>query len=94
MFFVDFCNLSHGVLISDREGWHFGGRFIGGSEIISTVFFLPAFVLLQMDVELFPADWLIADDAIDCLEGLFEIVGEGAESIGVGIIGRFGLMVA
>lgn len=47
-----------------------------------------------MGVELFPADWLIADDAIDCLEGPFEIVGEGAESIGVGIIGRFGLMVA
>ena len=57
----------------------------------SGVLFLSAFVLLEVDGELFPADWFVADDAVDGIKGSFHVEGEG--TVGVGVIGRSGLQV-
>ena len=57
----------------------------------SGVLFLSAFVLLEVNGELLPADWFVADDAVDGIEGPFHVEGEG--TVGVGVIGRSGLQV-
>lgn len=93
MLIVDICNMPNRVLIPDWKRWHFGSWLIGGSIIISTIFLFPAFMLFYVGMELFSADGFITDDAIYCIKGLFEIVGERTESIRISVIGRLSLLV-
>ena len=48
-------------------------------------------MLLEVNGELLPADWFVADDAVDGIERPFHVEGEG--TVGVGVVGRSGLQV-